>query len=253
MESGERKNIQARQSSDGTFELFVGQGGLEEISEEEVSVAEIVAPSSLPTGKEERSKTVPIVIASVLILAVALGGFLLLKGDKKGTKESALTEVQGFRAYRGNVPTPKKQNTAQNLEKKSVPKLAEAKEKVEEESDTPESEEDNVAWKLTGKKEPTPANNVEARIQPNRNPSPESYDIVIHDEDNEDVIDDENDDSNEIAAQKRLGFLPVTPDINKKALKNIETIKPNRLIRDMPKFKGIPKIPPTSKSTADEN
>lgn len=251
METGERKNIQARQSSDGTFELFVGQGGLEEISEEEVSFAEI-EPTSRPLEKQKRGKTVPIVVASVLILAVAIGGILFLMSGKRRANDSSLTEVQGFRAYRGNAPQ-KKTKAIPKLKKKAPIKTIE-KTVVVENTEEDKKEGDNVAWKLTGK-EPSNPNDVEARIQPNRNPTPESIDSQIHDKkgSGEKVIDDENDDSKEIAAQKRLGFLPISASpTNKKSLKKIPKLQPNLITKELPNLENLPKIVPTSKNIEND-
>ncbi len=259
MESGERKNIQARQSSDGSFELFVGHGGLEEISEEEISVAEIVVPTravETPNG----SKAIPLAIVSIVLIAVVAGAALLLSGedkprDKDGNEEGALSAVQGFRAYTGATAAEKKRDTPRRIKK--TLKNQEASIGAATAIDLPDEmngEEDNVAWKRQPEIVEDP---VEARIQPNRNPSPESVDIVIHEDDNGNIIDDNNDDSKEIATQKRLGFFPTKPNsipiVDRNSLqkiRNIKDFKPKLEVKDMPVIDTIP-VPTAEDDTSE--
>ena len=263
MHKDRKKNVQARQSSDGTFELFVGAGGLEEISEEEVSYAEIVSSVDPQIEKKPSSKIVFFAFGAILLLGIGVALFVFSGNEKKKKQSEELSEVQGFRAYNGVAPSRKNNRLTKKSTFKKPAQIARDPEPQKHAERGDDETGTTVAWKLGAQEEEARLAEQEARIQPNRNPSPESVDIVFLDENDEEIIRDLSEEG-EVPPHKngfltpRLGTIP-----NVIKMPNLKSIKPNIPGRNIPqnfggslprKFKNIPGTAPSSASdpTKDE-
>ena len=213
MDTQDRKRkheVQARKSSDGTFELYVGENGegLQEISEEEVSYVESVAPPE--EVKERRSFPISprvMVIAAVSFAVVALVAVGLSMWPDSSPEEELnfvageLPAVKGFKPYGGSTAsntTSRRFNKPKTVSKKNPLKSV----AMRDNSDNSDDESDTIEEEAE----------IEAVAEETGAEKPAGWDVKDAvaatqkvDEEEEGVIDESNDDSAEVDEDETEG------------------------------------------------
>lgn len=150
------KHSALRQTDDGSFELVLDREGLQEVSEEEVSFAEVTAPEPLPrTGASSRVLAFSVLGVVALLALTAIGWFALSPGDAADEEPS---EVAGFKPYVGGEAddSSKKQSAARRARLAAIAGAEEPAEEVVEEvveeefvEEVAEITEDEPGWELS--------------------------------------------------------------------------------------------------------
>lgn len=158
------KHSALRQTSDGSFEIIFESPGLQEISEEEPSVAEVVAPPARDRTPRASNRVILITVGAIAVLLIvgAIGWFAVGPSTRSARD---VDDVPGFRPYGGGGAAAQADHAtpARPRPRNAVPKTDRVAPAAQPADEITESE---PGWELTEGEEPDVVVEVEGTDTP---------------------------------------------------------------------------------------